>query len=59
MLAMKLTTPNKNRVVNRPPLFLTAALHMRTAPQVSIILDCHFEGENLLSSKLEGASNTM
>jgi hypothetical protein len=54
-----LTTPSKNRVAYKPPLFLTAALHIRTAPQVIIILDCHLDGENLFSKRFEGASNTM
>jgi hypothetical protein len=53
------TRPSKNRVVYNPPLFFTAALHMRAIPQLIIILDCHFEGENLLSSRFEGASNTI
>jgi hypothetical protein len=56
---LKRTTPSKNRVVNKPPLFFTAALHIRTAPQVIMILDCHFEGENLFNKRFEGASSTM
>ena len=58
-MAQRRTTPSKNRVVKKPPLFLTAVLHIRKTPQLTKILDCHFEGENFLSSKFDGASSTI
>lgn len=48
-----------NRTAYRPPLLLTAAPHIEMIPQLTMIRDCHFEGVNLLMSKLDGASSTM
>lgn len=58
-LIMRLATPSKNRVVNNLPLFLTAVLHLRTIPQVIMILDYHFEGKPLFNTRFDGASSTV
>lgn len=48
-----------NRTAYKPALLLTAAPHIEMIPQLTMIRDCHFDGVNLLMSKLDGASNTI
>lgn len=51
--------PSKKRTEKMPALFVTGTWQMVAIPQEIMILDCQVLGLKYLSSRFEGASNTM
>ena len=51
--------PRRALTAYMPPLFDTGTWQSKAIPHEIMIRDCHVLGENRLSTRLDGASNTM